>query len=135
MSHYELEPTIHDIHVSLAIRSFLTDWGGEVLFADGGLPFREHTVPVSPVFFGYRPDAMISLRDFVWFVEVKSAEDMTSSHSQRQFSILSALMDKYSFVAFYLLVFGSQSSPDFRSSFFPLFGEFSESGRLIVAYT
>ena len=107
MSEFELEPSVHDIHVSLAIRHVTSFAGGSVLFADGSLPIRDHVADCSPVIHGYRADAIVKTETHVWFIEVKSWGDLHSAHSRDQYQILAKILCGDRFCRLYLMVFGS----------------------------
>lgn len=107
MSNFGLDASEHDIFLSLAINAFKTSFGGELIRADGTLPFHSHRAPCSPIIEGYRADAIISLGSSLWVIEVKSFEDLNSSHSVKQFEALARVMSDTPFLNVNIFVFGS----------------------------
>jgi len=107
LSYFEAEASQHDIFLSLAINAFLTNGGGEILFTDGGLAFRAHCSSTPPILNGYRPDAIIQRGLSLWLIEVKSYDDLCSSHTSKQLSSIKSLMLRSHEISLNLFIFGA----------------------------
>jgi len=108
LSHFEIDATQHDIFLSLAINTFLTAGGGRLLFTDGGLAFRAHCSVTPPILNGYRPDAIIVRQTQLWLIEVKSFEDLASSHTSKQLANIRNLMIRNEEISLNLFIFGDR---------------------------
>lgn len=130
MSIFELESPKHDIFVSLAIEAFMNKFGGVLIYADGRLPLKNHVTAPCPVFNGYRPDAVTACRlNQLWFIEVKSYDDLNSGHTNKQFEIIATMMAENENLYLYLFVFDA----DDRNVFFPRVFDLVRN-RVVVVY-
>jgi len=105
VSSFDLGSSQHDIFVSLAIQAFLTDMGGELIYSDGQLSYRNHCRPSPPNLYGYRPDAIARRTDRWWLIEVKSLGDLHSRHSSIQFGIVCNILRCNPDICYYIFVF------------------------------
>lgn len=132
MSNFDLDCPRHDLFVSLAIKSFISEFGGEIVCADGRLPFPDHKVPHSPILLGYRPDAVIERETQYWLLEVKSYDDLYSPHSRKQYRILHDLLSNRGDFFSYFLIFDSNDQPVMVPE---ELGQHFDDGRIILAHT
>lgn len=132
MSHFEVEASQHDIFLSLAINALLTSKGGALLFTDGGLPFRSHCRSSPPILGSYRPDAVVQSEDKTWIIEVKSYDDLFSTHTAEQLQCIHNLMKHSKDICLNLFVFGvghrNVSVPE-------LLLDFVDTERLVINFT
>lgn len=94
MSFLEDSPSEHNKVLSLSINIALKSLkNAKLVQADGGLVFSDQVVPPSKSILSYRPDALIETSVFTWILEVKTYEDLFSSHSSEQFRKMNSICE------------------------------------------
>lgn len=108
MSILSQDPSYHDIYVGLACRRLCLDFpNNRVVAVDGATPFEDCLADFPKTFFGYRPDAILREGDTVnhWLVEVKSANDLKTSHTLKQFLTIRKILNENPEWRIFILVF------------------------------
>ena len=132
MSRLEKSVSSHDMFVGIALRVFLSKFGGDVVEVDGRVITQEHVRPFTSVVLGYRPDAVIQLNEESWMIEAKSLDDLYSAHSRKQYRIVSSLLLASAIGGFFLLIFGDPPEEDSQITLPSELQEFIGDSRLRV---
>lgn len=112
MSYFTLEPNQHDLNTALAILDIKKNYPNIILVAaDGGFPFEDIIVADTPVILGYKPDAICSDDKTVRLLEIKSVDDLYSTHTKEQFSRLTTILNTVKEAYLELYVFGDGHVP------------------------
>jgi hypothetical protein len=109
MSYVEVDPSTHDVFVSLGINMLQQEHGCRLVSADGGLPFTSHQAGHPPVLVGYRPDAILSNGAEYFLLESKNFRDVATPHSLIQYKAALAILGAMPEWRLFVLVFAAPS--------------------------
>lgn len=109
MSFITADPTTHDFILG-AFLQYILDMFPDctVLTSEGGFPFVDAISRSSEIMLGYKPDGVISLKNGIIVIEVKSEYDLKNAHALKQLRALEIFSESSDVLTIVLLVFGTR---------------------------
>lgn len=130
MGNFDLNLSLHDFYLSMAVSKVLEASGGQLAFMDGSTMLEDLVSPTAPLLRGYKPDAGVATSSKLILIEAKSFLDMASTHSDKQFKILVDILNTSQQVYLYILVFNAEG----RTFESPTLTEIIQTNRVALEY-